>query len=84
VFWTRVFFGAILLVIIFGSIFLLFHKDFLKPIAIYGFVVAILDLILVFIYFTPIIEWFTVFTSLGYVGMIIYNMNGKLGKPNPF
>jgi len=78
IFWSRVFFEVILLVLIFASIFLLFHKDFIKPIAIYGFVVAILDLIFVFVIGTPILEWFVVFTALGFVGLIIYNMYKKL------
>ena len=78
IFWSRVFFEVILLVLIFASIFLLFHKDFIKPIAIYGFVVAILDLIFVFVIGSPILEWFVVFTALGFVGLIIYNMYKKL------
>ena len=78
IFWSEVFFEVILLVLISASLFLLFHKDFIKPIAIYGFIVAILDLIFVFVIGTPILEWFTVFTALGFVGLIIYNMYKKL------
>jgi hypothetical protein len=31
---------------------------------------------LLFVFFlgTPILEWFTVFTALGFVGLIVYNM----------
>ena len=63
-FWTEMFFGAILLVLIFGSVFLIFHKDFIRPIAIYGSIVVIIDMIFVFFIFAPIIEWFAVFTLL--------------------
>jgi hypothetical membrane protein len=80
-FWTEIFFGAILFVLLFGSVFLLFHKDFIRPIAIYGFIVAIIDLIFVFFIFAPIIEWFVVFTLLGYVGLIIFNMYRKVRQP---
>ena len=77
-FWTEALFGAFLLILLFGTIFLLFHKDFIKPIAIYGFIVFISDLIFVLFSFTPIIEWFVVFTLLGYIGLIIFNMHTKL------
>ena len=78
IFWSEVFFEVILLVLISASIFLLFHKDFIKPIAIYGIIVAIFDLIFVFVIGTPILEWFVVFTALGFVGLIVYNMYTKL------
>ncbi|MFX1452863.1 MAG: DUF998 domain-containing protein [Promethearchaeota archaeon] len=74
IFWSEVFFRLNLLVLILSAITLYFHSDFIKLIAIYGIVVAIINLLFVFIFDTPLLEWFTVFTALGYVGLIIYNM----------
>ncbi|MHA1197676.1 MAG: hypothetical protein ACTSSM_16500 [Promethearchaeota archaeon] len=49
------------------------HEKFIKWIAIYGIGVFIIDLIFVFSINEPILEWFTVFTALGFVALIVYN-----------
>ena len=77
VFWSGVFFDVNLLVLILASIALYFHPDFIKWISIYGIVVAVINLLFVFFLGTPILEWFTVFTALGYVGIIVFNMYQK-------
>ena len=75
--WSGVFFWLNLIVLILSDISLIFRKDFMKLIAIYGFGVTIFNFLLVFItiffIITPLLEWFTVFTALGYVGLIIFN-----------
>lgn len=78
IFWSTVFFEVMVLELIFVSIFLLFHKDFIKPIVIYNFGVIIINFLFVFVIVTPILEWFTVSTLLGFVGLTIYNMYKKL------
>jgi hypothetical protein len=46
----------------------------MKIVAYYGFIVAAINLALVFSSNTPLLEWFTVFTALGYVGLMAGNM----------
>jgi len=50
------------------------HPKYMKPIAFYGFIVAAINLLFVLVYRNPMFEWFTVFTALGYVGLLVYNM----------
>ncbi|MFX1317112.1 MAG: DUF998 domain-containing protein [Promethearchaeota archaeon] len=76
--WSGVFFYFNLIVLVLASLTLYFHPDFIKWIALYGTVVAIINLLFVFFIITPILEWFTVFTALGYVGLIVYNMYIKI------
>lgn len=74
IFWSEVFFRLNLLVLIIAAIALFFHSDFIKLIGIYGIIVAIINLLFVYVIGTPLLEWFTVFTALGFVGLIVYNM----------
>jgi hypothetical protein len=46
----------------------------MKAIGVYGFIVAAINLLFILLYDTPLFEWFTVFTALGYVGLLAYNM----------
>ena len=73
IYWSDVFFILILAVLILSAIVLYLHPDFMKPIAIYGVVVAIIDLFFEFLVGTALLEWLTVFTALGYVALIVYN-----------
>ena len=73
VFWSDVFFETILIVLVLAGISLLFNKDFIKWIAIYGFIVFVFDLFFVFFVGKPILEWIVVFTALAYVGLLVYN-----------
>jgi hypothetical protein len=79
-FWSMVFFILNLLVLIFANVSLLTHPNFIKPIAIYGFAVAIINLALVVLPSSSVIEWFTVFTALGFAGLLVINM-AKVFKP---
>jgi hypothetical membrane protein len=72
--WSDVFFFLNLLVLIFANISLITHPKFIKPVAIYGFIVAAINLAFVFLTSSSIVEWFTVFTALGYAGLLVINM----------
>lgn len=75
--WSSVFFIFNLVVLILVSVSLFTHPSYIKPIAYYGVLVAIINLLFVLVYDAPILEWFTVFTALGYVGLLVYNMFKK-------
>jgi hypothetical membrane protein len=75
--WSQIFFllNLIVLIVIGASLFT--HTRYIKAIAYYGFIVALINLAFVFASSTPVLEWFTVFTALGYVGLLAYNMTRK-------
>lgn len=75
--WSSIFFALNLLVLILMGAALFTHPNYMKPIAYYGFIVAAINLLFVLIYRIPLFEWFTVFTALGYVGLLVYNMLKK-------
>ena len=75
--WSEVFFVLNLLVLVILGAALFTHPRIIKAIAIYGFVVAVINLMFLFLPNTPLLEWFTVFTALGYVGLLSYNMAAK-------
>jgi hypothetical membrane protein len=74
VFWSSVFFVLNLVVLILAGLSLFTHPNYIKSIAYYGFVVAGINLVFVLVHNTPLFEWVTVFTALGYVGLLVYNM----------
>ncbi|MBE0527211.1 MAG: hypothetical protein IH631_09730 [Candidatus Thorarchaeota archaeon] len=51
----------------------LWHKQFIKPIALYGIAICFLSLGLEISISGPIVEWFTVFGSLIFVALISIN-----------
>jgi hypothetical protein len=71
--WSTVFFAFIFIVFILLGVSLFTHPKYTRKIAYYGFAVAIIDLIFAS-YNVPLLEWLTVFTALGYVGLLAYNM----------
>jgi hypothetical membrane protein len=73
-FWSAAFFFLNLLVLVLLGVSLFTHPSYIKPIAFYGFIVAAINLVFILAYSTPIFEWFTVFTALGYVALLVYNM----------
>jgi len=75
VFWSSTFFLLNLVVLALMGISLFTHPDYIRPIAYYGFVVVAINLLLIFVSNTPILEWFTVFSALGYVGLLVYNIH---------
>ena len=74
IFWSEVFFELNLLVLILAAVSLFCHPKFFKPIGIYAIVVAIINLVFTFVIIIPILEWFTVFTALGFAGLLVFNM----------
>lgn len=71
--WSMVFFLLNLVVLIMVSVSLFTHPGYVKPISYFGFLVAAINLLFVVAYSTPLFEWFTVFSALGYVGLLVYN-----------
>lgn len=74
--WSTVFFILILGVLIGLGSLLFTHPRYIRAIAYCGFIVAAIDVMLIF-FETPSLEWFTVFTALGYVGLMAYNLLKK-------
>ncbi len=72
--WSSVFFVLNLIVLVLTGASLFTHPRYIRPVAYYGLIVAIINLVFVLFFVTPIFEWFTVFTALGYVGLLSYNM----------
>lgn len=78
--WSSVFFILNLLVLVMLGASLFTHSSYIRPIAYYGFIVAIINLLFVILNDTPILEWFTVFSALGYVGLLSYNLKVRTLK----
>ena len=74
VLWSNIFFLLNLVVLLLTSVSFATHPRSIKAIPAYGFLVAIINLAFIFVSGTPLLEWFTVFTALGYVGLLGYNM----------
>jgi len=72
-FWSQVFFVLNLAVLLLANTSLITHPDFIKPVGYYGYAVAAINLTLVLISTTPLIEWLTVSTALAYAGLLVYN-----------
>jgi hypothetical membrane protein len=71
--WSLAFFVFNLLVLILANASLMTHRTFIRPIGYYGLIVAVINLLFVGLAYTSILEWFTVFTALGYVAFLSYN-----------
>ncbi len=70
---SSTFFILNFIVLILISIALFFHNRFIKVIGLYGIIMTLLSLPLEVYIGGPIIEWYTVFGSLFYVGLLSYN-----------
>jgi hypothetical membrane protein len=55
------------------NIALMFHRKFIKAVGFYGLTMTLLSLPLEILVGGPLIEWYTVFGSLIYVGLLSYN-----------
>jgi hypothetical membrane protein len=75
--WSQIFFLLNLVVLVVLGITLFNHPRYIKAIAVYGFIVAAVNLMFLFLPNTSLLEWFTVFTALGYIGLLSYNMVKK-------
>jgi hypothetical membrane protein len=72
-FWSDLFFVLNLLVLILANASLMTQRNFIRLIGYYGFAVAAINVLFVLLSNTPVLEWFTVFSALGYAGMLAYN-----------
>lgn len=72
-FWSDLFFIFNLIVLILANVSLMTHGKFIRPIGYYGLAVALINVLFVVLSSTPLLEWFTVFTALGYAGLLAYN-----------
>lgn len=79
--WSEVFFLLNLTVLVLAGASLYTHPRYIRGVGVYGFIVAAINLFFLFGSDTPILEWFTVFTALGYVGLLAYNMTRLPPKP---
>ncbi len=70
---SSTFFVLNFIVLILINLALLWHPKFLKVIAVYGFSVNALSLGFELAVGGPLVEWFTVFGSLGFVALLSYN-----------
>jgi len=74
IFWSGFYFYLNLSVLILGVFSLFWNPKFFKLIGIYGIVVSIINLLFAIVIIIPILEWFTVFSALSYVGLLVFNM----------
>jgi hypothetical membrane protein len=70
--WSVVFFGLNLVLFVLANVSLFTHPSYARSIAYYGFIVIFINVLLV-LFTTPLLEWFTVFAALGYVGLLGYS-----------
>lgn len=70
---SSAFFLLNFIVLILVNVALLLHSDFWKPIAIYGLAIDFLTLGFEMVMGGPLVEWFTVFGSLLFVGLLSIN-----------
>ena len=71
--WSLVFFVFNLLVLILANVSLITHRKFIRPVGYYGLVVAVINLLFVGLAYTSLLEWFTVYTALGYAAFLSDN-----------
>jgi hypothetical membrane protein len=71
--WSVAFFVLNLIVLILANVSLMTRRKFIKPVGYYGLVVGVVDLLFVGLAYTSLLEWFTVFSALGYVALLSYN-----------
>lgn len=70
---SSVFFELNFVTLILISFPLLLHPNFLKVIGLYGLAINFLSLIFAIYVGGPLVEWFTVFGALVFVGLVSYN-----------
>jgi hypothetical membrane protein len=73
-FWSAAFFTINFVVVLVVISSLVTHPKFMKSIGIYGYLVTVASLVFDFTVGGPLVEWFTVFTALGFAGLLVINM----------
>jgi len=71
--WSVAFFVLNLIVLLLVNVSLMTHRKFIRPVGYYGLIVGVVNLLFVGLAYTSLLEWFTVFTALGYVALLSYN-----------
>ena len=79
---SSTFFELMFVVLILVGVALLLHPRFLKLIALYGLAIAFSDLILAFTTGGPLVEWFAVFSALGYIAFVSIGTWKVAGAPH--
>lgn len=83
--WSALFFITLLFVLIITNVSLKLNPLYKNWIFIYGIIAILIDLFFIMLYLfpnnisKPLFEWLSVFASLVWVGMLVYNM-GDLSK----
>jgi hypothetical membrane protein len=73
-FWSAAFFTLNFIVFLLVTTSLITHPKFMKLIGVYGYIITIASLVFDFTVGGPLVEWFTVFTALGFAGLLVTNM----------
>jgi hypothetical membrane protein len=81
-FWSAAFFTLNFIVILVVITSLMTHPRFMKLIGVYGYLVTIASLIFDSTVGGPLVEWFTVFTALGFAGLLVINMLIAASSPD--
>jgi hypothetical membrane protein len=81
-FWSAAFFTLNFVVILVVITSLITHPRFMKLIGFYGYLVTFASLIFDFTIGGPLVEWFTVFTALGFAGLLVINMLNVVSFPD--
>lgn len=76
---SAVFFELLFAVMILVSLALFFHPGLMKAIALYGLVIAVSDLVFSFLVGGPLVEWYAVFTALGFVALVSLSTSRTTG-----
>lgn len=75
--WSSILFISLGFFLFLLTGFLFTHPSNIKLIAYYGFAVGAIDIVFGLVYNTYLLEWVTVFSSIGYIALIVYNMFKK-------
>jgi hypothetical membrane protein len=78
---SSIFFELNFFTLILISLPLLLHPRFSKPTALYGLGITLLSLVFAIYVGGPLVEWFTVFSALVFVGLVSYCTLTLLQKP---
>ncbi len=73
-FWSAAFFTLNFIVVLLVVTSIMTHPKFMKPIGVYGYLVTLASLIFDFTVGGPLVEWFTVFSALGFAGLLVIDM----------
>jgi hypothetical membrane protein len=77
--WSNIQWILNLIVLVTADVALITHPKFLRPIGYYGLAVVAIQIVTLVLIFmgnsSPLVEWFTVITTLLFVGLVVINMS---------